>query len=72
VQIIDLDTGACVHWFRIDGPVGQLYDLGVVGPMVLGFASNEILGLITMIPWKKTASLRGQQVTPQETSTACR
>ena len=72
VQVIDLDTGACVHWFRIDGPVAELYDLGVVGPMVLGFASNEILGLITMIPWKKTASLRGQQVTPQETSTACR
>jgi len=22
VQVIDLNTGACVHWFRIDGPVG--------------------------------------------------
>jgi uncharacterized protein (TIGR03032 family) len=51
VQVIDLDTGACVHWFRIDGPVGELYDLGVVPgvvrPMALGFATNEILGLIT-------------------------
>jgi uncharacterized protein (TIGR03032 family) len=51
MQVIDLDIGACVHWFRIDGPVGELYDLGVVQgvvrPMALGFASNEILGLIT-------------------------
>jgi hypothetical protein len=51
VQVIDLDSGACVHWFRIDGPVGELYDLGVVQgvvrPMALGFASNEILALIT-------------------------
>lgn len=54
VQVIDLDTGACVHWFRIDGPVGELYDLGVVPgvvrPMALGFATNEILGLITHDP----------------------
>jgi uncharacterized protein (TIGR03032 family) len=54
VQVIDLDTGACVHWFRIDGPVGELYDLavvpGVVRPMALGFATNEILGLITHDP----------------------
>ena len=51
VQVIDLDSGACVHWFRIDGPVAELYDLGVVPgvvrPMALGFASNEVLGLIT-------------------------
>ena len=54
VQMIDLDTGACVHWFRIDGPVAELYDLGaipgVVRPMSLGFATNEILGLITHDP----------------------
>ena len=30
VQVIDLNTGACVHWFRIDGPVAELYDVGVV------------------------------------------
>ena len=51
VQVIDLDTGTCVHWFRIDGAVAELYDLGVVPevvrPMALGFATNEILGLIT-------------------------
>jgi uncharacterized protein (TIGR03032 family) len=54
VQVIDLDNGACVHWFRIDGPVAELYDLGVVPsvvrPMALGFATNEILGLITHAP----------------------
>jgi uncharacterized protein (TIGR03032 family) len=54
VQVIDLDTGTCEHWFRIDGPVTELYDVGivpgVVRPMVLGFASNEILGLITHDP----------------------
>jgi uncharacterized protein (TIGR03032 family) len=54
VQVIDLDSGACVHWFRLDGAVAELYDLavvpGVVRPMSLGFASNEILGLITHDP----------------------
>ena len=51
VQVIDLETGTVTHWFRIDGPVGELYDVavvpGVFRPMSLGFASNEVLGLIT-------------------------
>lgn len=51
VQVIDLGTGTCVHWFRLDGPIAELYDVnvipGVVRPMMLGFATNEILGLIT-------------------------
>ena len=54
VQVIDLRDGACAHWFRIDGPVAELYDLaivpGVVRAMSLGFASNEILSLITHDP----------------------
>jgi uncharacterized protein (TIGR03032 family) len=54
MQMIDLDSGACVHWFRLDGPVAELYDLavvpGVTRPMALGFASNDILGLITHDP----------------------
>jgi uncharacterized protein (TIGR03032 family) len=54
VQVIDLDSGVCVQWFRIDGPVGELYDIGVVPgvmrPMSLSFASSEILGLITHDP----------------------
>jgi uncharacterized protein (TIGR03032 family) len=54
VQIIDLDTGACVHWFRIDGAIGELYDVavvpGVTRAMSLSFASNEVLGLVTHDP----------------------
>jgi uncharacterized protein (TIGR03032 family) len=54
VQVIDLDTGACVHWFRIDGAIGELYDVavvpGVMRGMSLSFASNEVLGLITHDP----------------------
>jgi len=54
VQVIDLKSGACVHWFRLDGAVAELYDLAVVPgamrPMSLGFGSNEILGLITHDP----------------------
>jgi uncharacterized protein (TIGR03032 family) len=51
VQVLDLDTGAVAQWFRIDGPVAELYDVGIVPgvqrPMSLSFASDEILGLIT-------------------------
>ncbi len=51
MQVIDLETGACVHWFRIDGAIGEFYDVaavpGVVRGMSLGFASNEVLSLIT-------------------------
>jgi uncharacterized protein (TIGR03032 family) len=54
VQVIDLKTGACEHWFRLDGAVAELYDLavvpGAIRPMALGFATNEILGLITHDP----------------------
>jgi hypothetical protein len=58
VQVIDLDTGTCVHWFRIDGPVGELYEVavvpGVMRAMSLSFASNEVLGLITHDPLAET------------------
>lgn len=30
VQVIDLESGACVDWFRIDGEIGELYDVTVV------------------------------------------
>jgi hypothetical protein len=51
VQVIDLDTGACAHWFRIDGSVAEHYDVGVPPDVIrpvslcfsLGFASDEIL-----------------------------
>lgn len=51
LQVIDLDTGTCVQWFRLDGPVVELYDVGVipgvVRPMAFGFASNEIISYTT-------------------------
>ena len=51
VQVIDLETGACVEWFRIDGAISEIYDVAVVPkvscPMSLGFASDEIKELIT-------------------------
>jgi len=54
VQVIDLNSGVCVHWFRLDGAVAEFYDLavvpGVTRPMALGFTNNEILGLITHDP----------------------
>ena len=51
VQVIDIETGTCVEWFRIDGAIGEVYDVavlpGVSCPMSLGFASDEIKSLIT-------------------------
>jgi uncharacterized protein (TIGR03032 family) len=58
VQVIDLKTGACVEWFRIDGAIAEIYDVaavaGVACPMSLGFASDEIKGLITHGPLNET------------------
>jgi uncharacterized protein (TIGR03032 family) len=52
VQVIDLDTGACVEWFRIDGAVAELYDIdvlpGITCPMSLGFGSEELMNLVTV------------------------
>lgn len=52
IQAIDLETGACAHWFRIDGPVAELYDVavlpGVVCAKSLGFATDEALGIVTV------------------------
>jgi hypothetical protein len=63
VQVIDLNTGTCVHWFRVDGPVGELYDVGivpgVVRPMSLSFASNDILVLTTHDPLDESAISAG-------------
>ena len=59
LQVIDLTTGACVQWFRIDGAVAELYDVAVVPgttlPMALGFASNDILSFITHDPLEAPA-----------------
>ena len=51
VQIIDLDTGGCVDWLRIDGAVAELYDIAVIPgfarPMALTPFSGEAASLIT-------------------------
>jgi len=51
IQIIDLATGACVDWFRIDGKIGEVYDVeimpGAVCPMAVPPMSDETASLIT-------------------------
>ncbi len=51
VQIIDLATNACVDWFRIDGKIGEIYDVeiipGAVCPMAVPPMSDEAASLIT-------------------------
>jgi uncharacterized protein (TIGR03032 family) len=50
--IVDLRTGDCVHWLRLDGIVKELYDVvvleDVIRPMALGFKSDEIRRTITI------------------------
>lgn len=52
VRVIDLGTGACVQWFRIDGKFGELYDVEIIPnsicPRSHGFLKNDVLGVITM------------------------
>lgn len=51
VQIIDLKTGTCAEWFRIDGDIGELYDVEVLpgynAPMALSLGTPEVANLIT-------------------------
>ena len=57
-QVIDLDRGCCIDWFRIDGEVTELYDLAVIGrrcPMALSLAAPETAGFITIDTLATTA-----------------
>lgn len=51
VQVIDTETGACVDWFRIDGDIGELYDVelirGMRCPMTVSPTSADAARLIT-------------------------
>lgn len=51
VQVIDLETGSCVDWFRIDGSVAELYDLavipGTICPMAVSPSSPDVAGIIS-------------------------
>ncbi|MEM6914784.1 MAG: TIGR03032 family protein, partial [Pseudomonadota bacterium] len=51
VQVINVSAGTCVDWFRIDGDVGELYDLelieGFLCPMTVSPTSSDAASLIT-------------------------
>jgi uncharacterized protein (TIGR03032 family) len=52
VQIIELSSGTCVDWFRIDGGVTEIYDVealpGLLTPMALGYRSDEAANAIVI------------------------
>lgn len=52
--VVDLETGDIVHWLRIDGVIGELYDVsvlpGVQRPMAIGLVSDEIRRMIRVAP----------------------
>jgi uncharacterized protein (TIGR03032 family) len=54
IQVINLNTGACVDWFRIDGQVSELYDLAILPgkrcPMAMSPNSADADTLITFDP----------------------
>ncbi len=51
IQVIDTETGTVAEWFRIDGAIGEVYDVnvlpGIACPMSLGFVADDIKGFIT-------------------------
>jgi uncharacterized protein (TIGR03032 family) len=52
IQVIDVKSGRCVHWFRIEGPVRELYDIAVLPdvpcPRSVSDRDEEALDLITL------------------------
>lgn len=52
IQVIDLESGACVDWFRIDGDIGELYDVELIEgfncPMTVSPNSPDAAALITI------------------------
>jgi len=52
VQVIDLDTGGCVDWMRIDGVIAELYDVallpGVACAMAAPAFSPEAAALVVL------------------------
>ena len=51
VQVINLETGFCAEWFRIDGNIGEVYDLevipGIACPMAISPNADEAQSFIT-------------------------
>lgn len=54
IHVIDLDTYTCVEWIRIDGAVGELFDVEILPgcrcPMTVSPNSSEIASLLTFSP----------------------
>lgn len=52
--IVDLRTGDAVHWLRITGLIGELYDVGALQgvrrPMAVGLKTDEIRRVISIAP----------------------
>ncbi len=50
VQVIDLGSGSCVHWLRLDGPVAEMFDTAIIPevmcPMAIGFATADVATFI--------------------------
>ncbi|MCV6597057.1 MAG: TIGR03032 family protein [Mangrovicoccus sp.] len=51
VQVIDLASGTCVDWLRLDGPVAEIYDVelfpGIACAMSVSPGAPELANLIT-------------------------
>lgn len=62
LQIIDLSTGSCVDWFRIDGAVAELYDVevlpGIICPMTISPGAGELASMITYEGRARTSGLQ--------------
>jgi uncharacterized protein (TIGR03032 family) len=54
IHVIDLDRNACVEWLRIDGAVGELFDVEILPgfscPMAVSPSSPDVASLITYAP----------------------
>ncbi len=54
LMVIDLKTGAIIHWVRFEGQITELYDVQILPnvkrPMALGFKTEEIAQLISLEP----------------------
>jgi len=54
IQVIDLDKRACVEWLRIDGAVGELFDVEILPgfrcPMAVSPNAPDAASLITFDP----------------------
>lgn len=52
IQFVDISTGECVHWLRIEGEIRELYDVtflpGVTCPRSVSPLSDDAFDLITL------------------------